>query len=66
MAKLTDKQKKKIIADYVENQNFSETARINGVEILIEGDFATQIKRISLTVDNSNNESEVCGEHDGG
>ena len=32
MAKLTDKQKKKIIADYVENQNFSETARINGVD----------------------------------
>ena len=31
MAKLTDKQKKKIIADYVETQNFSETARINGV-----------------------------------
>ena len=32
MAKLTDEQKKKIIADYVENQNFSETARINGVD----------------------------------
>ena len=31
MAKLTDKQKKKIIADYVETQNFSETAKINGV-----------------------------------
>ena len=30
--KLTDKQKKKIIADYIENQNFSETARINGVD----------------------------------
>lgn len=29
MAKLTDKQKKKIIADYVENQNYSETARMN-------------------------------------
>lgn len=31
MAKLTDKQKKKIIADYVENQNYSETARLNNV-----------------------------------
>ena len=31
MAKLTDKQKKKIIADYVENQNYCETARINNV-----------------------------------
>lgn len=28
--KLTDKQKKKIIADYMENQNYSETARLNG------------------------------------
>ena len=31
MTKLTDLQKKKIIADYVDNQNFSETARMNGV-----------------------------------
>ena len=31
MPKLTDKQKKKIIADYVDNGNYSETARINGV-----------------------------------
>lgn len=31
MPKLTDRQKKKIIADYVENGNYSETARINGV-----------------------------------
>ena len=33
MAKLTDKEKKKIIADYVNNQNYSETARINGVSV---------------------------------
>ena len=31
MPKLTDKQKKKISADYVDNGNYSETARINGV-----------------------------------
>lgn len=31
MAKLTDKEKKKIIADYIETQNYSETARINNV-----------------------------------
>lgn len=31
MAKLTDLQKKKIIADYVDNQNYCETARINNV-----------------------------------
>lgn len=29
--KLTDKQKKKIIADYVLNQNYSETARLNKI-----------------------------------
>ena len=29
MPKLTDRQKKKIIADYVDNGNYSETARIN-------------------------------------
>ena len=29
--KLTDKQKKKIIADYMENQNYSETGRLNDV-----------------------------------
>ena len=29
MTKLTDKQKKKIIADYVDNSNYSETARMN-------------------------------------
>ena len=31
MAKLTDKQKKKIIADYIDNGNYSETARMNKV-----------------------------------
>lgn len=30
MPKLTDIQKKKIIADYINNQNYSETARMNG------------------------------------
>ena len=29
--KLTDKQKKKIVADYIQTQNYSETARINKV-----------------------------------
>ena len=29
--KLTDKQKKKIIADYVDNNNYSETARMNNI-----------------------------------
>ena len=31
MAKLTDKQKKKIIADYIETQNYCEAGRINNV-----------------------------------
>lgn len=31
--KLTDKQKKKIIADYVDNQNYSKTAKMNDVSV---------------------------------
>lgn len=31
MAKLTDSEKQKIVADYVENQNYSETGRMNNV-----------------------------------
>lgn len=31
MAKLTDKEKKKIIADYIETQNYCETGRMNNV-----------------------------------
>ena len=31
--KLTDKEKKKIIADYVNNQNYSETARMNNTSV---------------------------------
>lgn len=31
MPKLTDKEKKKIIADYANNQNYCETARINNI-----------------------------------
>ena len=42
--KLTDLQKKKIIADYIENQNLSETGRMNNVEAmtvkrLVESDY---------------------------
>ncbi len=37
--KLTDKQKKKIIADYINNTNFSETARMNHVH-------ASTVKRL--------------------
>ena len=33
MAKLTYLEKKKIIADYVDNQNYSETARMNNVSV---------------------------------
>lgn len=32
--KLTDLQKKKIIADYIDNQNLSETGRMNNVEAM--------------------------------
>lgn len=40
--KLTDKQKKKIIADYIQNQNYAETARINKVAV-------DTVRRIILT-----------------
>ena len=50
-----------------ERYEIAETsiAQLNGVEILIEGNFATQIKRINLIVDNNKNESEAKGERDG-
>lgn len=44
MAKLTDKQKKKIIADYVENQNYCETARLNNVSDVTVKDVVTKDK----------------------
>ena len=43
--KLTDKQKKKIIADYIENNNYSETARMNNVS-------DKTVKRIVVNKDN--------------
>lgn len=33
MAKLTDKQRKKIIADYIECGNYSEVARMNNISV---------------------------------
>ena len=44
MAKLTDKQKKKIIADYVENQNYCETARMNNVSDVTVKDIVSKDK----------------------
>ena len=52
--KLTDEQRQKIIADYVINQNKSETARMNGVteatvrKILKEDN--EEIRKTSMTV----------------
>lgn len=52
MAKLTDKEKKKIIADYVNNQNYSETARMNNISVngvknivLADNEFANKCKQ---------------------
>ena len=42
MAKLTDLEKKKIIADYVETQNYSETARRNNVSDVTVKDVVTK------------------------
>jgi len=44
--KLTDKQKKKIIADYINNENYSETARMNNVSI----EAARQVVKADKTV----------------
>lgn len=40
--KLTDKQKKKIIADYIETQNYSETGRRNNVADVTVKDIITK------------------------
>lgn len=52
---------KRLSTSIPERYEIAETPRagINGVEILIEGNFATQINRINMIVDNSMNESEV-------
>ena len=43
--RLTDKKKKKIIADYINNQNYRETGRINNVS-------EANVRRIIKNVDN--------------
>ena len=51
---------KRLSTSIPERYEIAETplAIVNGVEVLIEGNFATQIKRINLILDNSKNESE--------
>lgn len=44
--KLTDKEKKKIIADYIETQNYCETARINKTD-------ESTVRRIVKSQDNA-------------
>lgn len=44
MAKLTDKEKKKIIADYIETQNYSETGRMNNVSDVTVKDIVSKDK----------------------
>ena len=51
LPKLTDRQKKKIIADYVENGNYSETARLNNttdvtVRRVVEEDKDNVLKKV--------------------
>lgn len=53
MTKLTDKQKKKIIADYVDNGNYSETARMNNttdttVRTIIKDNKDVALKKMEL------------------
>lgn len=56
MPKLTDRQKKKIIADYVENGNYSETARLNNttdvtVRRVVEEDKDNVLKKVEQKKD---------------
>ena len=53
MTKLTDKQKKKIIADYVDNGNYSKTARMNNttdttVRTIIKDNKDVALKKMEL------------------
>lgn len=51
-SKLTDKQKKKIYADYINNNNYSETGRMNGVS-------KQTVIRVVKSFDNSETERKV-------
>lgn len=51
--KLTDAQKKKIIADYINNNNFHETGRLNGVhpstvKRLVESDYDKDLQQKAI------------------
>jgi len=52
MAKLTDSQKKKMMADYAGNQNFSETARMNNttkqtVKRLVDSNYDNVLQKLT-------------------
>lgn len=61
-ARLTDKQKKKIIADYVQLGSYNATAKVNGVSLntvkkadcYYNGDFDRQVHRIRRRAEGRN------------
>lgn len=55
--KLTDKQKKKIIADYMENQNYSETGRLNNVSDNTVRDIIKKNKTASKKIEQKKEEN---------
>lgn len=55
--KLTDKQKKKIIADYMENQNYSETGRLNNVSDNTVRDIVNKDKETSKKLEQKKEEN---------
>ena len=59
MAKLTDKQKKQIIADYVETQNYSETARRNQLSDLTVKDVVTKDKTTLKKLEQKKEENTI-------
>ena len=57
MAKLTDKQKKEIIADYVECQNYSETARKYKIADVTVRDIVKKDKETSKKLEQKSKEN---------
>jgi len=64
LSKLTDKQKKKIIADYVDNGNYSETARMNNIDKstakrLVDGNYDKDLQQKATQKKEENTQSTL-------
>lgn len=57
--RLTDKKKKKIVADYIKNQNYRETARINGVSVNSVRNIVANNKNIEQKLTQNNEQNTI-------